>query len=75
MLQSLKSDFKVSFCVTDDIKSRVMEIVCWGDEGSPFLMLPCWKAASPMYIVTDTYVVTTATHADMLVRSGHTNPI
>lgn len=34
----------------------------WGN-GSPFLMLRHWKAASPAYVVTDTYVVTTATHA------------
>lgn len=28
------------------------------------LMLPRWKAASPACVVTDAYVVTTATHAD-----------
>lgn len=39
-----------------------------------FLMVPCWKAMSPEYVVTDSFVVTTATHADRLVISGHTNP-
>lgn len=34
-----------------------------------------WKAASPTYGVTDSYVVATATHADMMVMSGHMNPI
>lgn len=32
------------------------------DDGSPFLVLPRWKAASPVYVVTD--AVTTATRAD-----------
>ena len=27
------------------------------------------------YVVTDAYVVTTATHEDKLLMSGHTNPI
>lgn len=28
-----------------------------------------------LYVVIDAYVVTTATHADMQVISGHTNPM
>lgn len=34
-----------------------------------------WKAASPLYVVTDAYVVTTVTQADRLVMSGYTNLI
>ncbi len=48
--------------------SAVTEEFCtatWGrDDGSPFLML-----------VTDACIVTTATRADRLVMSGHTDPI
>lgn len=40
-----------------------------------FLMLPCWTAASPAYVATDICIVATATHADRLAMSGHTNPI
>lgn len=36
---------------------------------------PCWKAASPASEVTDACIVTTATPAERLVTSGHTNPI
>lgn len=33
------------------------------------------NGASPAYGVTDSYVVATATRADMTVMSGHINPI
>ncbi len=45
------------------------------DDGSAFLMLWSWRAASPAYVVTDAYIVTTATCADRSVMAGHTNPI
>lgn len=45
------------------------------DDGSSFLMLPRWNASSPAYAVTDTYVVSRATHADSLAMPGLTNPI
>lgn len=41
------------------------------DAGSPFLKLSCWKATSPIYIVTDTHIVTTVTHTDRLVMCEH----
>ena len=37
------------------------------DDGSPFLMLLCWKSAPPLHIITDTYTVTIATHSDSYV--------
>lgn len=46
----------------------------WVD-GFLFLMLSCWKAMSPAYVVTDANVDTTSTHADRSVMSGHKNLI
>lgn len=45
------------------------------DDGAPFLKLQCWEASSQAYTVTDAYVVTRATHADMLVMCARRNPI
>lgn len=38
-------------------------------------LLSCWKATSTVYLVTGSCIVTTATHANRLVMSGHTNSI
>lgn len=48
----------------DKINCRVRDLTVW--RAKWLIMLPCWKAA---------YVVTKATHADMLVMFGHKNPI
>ncbi len=50
-------------------------LALWGEDGSPFLMLLCWKSAVPACVVSDAYIVTTANDADRLVMSGHTNLI
>lgn len=44
------------------------------DDGSSFLMLLSWEAASPANVVSDDYVVTIATRADREL-SGHKNTI
>lgn len=38
-----------------------------------FLMLLHWKAAAPVYVINEAYIITTATHAHKLVISGNAN--
>lgn len=54
---------------TDEIKCSVWDLTVrrW------IFISPTWKAMPPVYVMTDAYMVTTATHADKLVLAGNTN--
>lgn len=75
MFRTLKSESSARDNRENDSMRADNEITCMLGDVSPFVMLQRWTKASPAYVVANASVVTTITHEDRFVTSGHTNPV